>query len=85
VAHVASVINIGFGGAVMADKIVALVLPDSKPSVRMREAARADNRLIDATHGHKTRALIITTTNHVILCGINPETLVQRIKESNAL
>jgi regulator of extracellular matrix RemA (YlzA/DUF370 family) len=80
----AAVINIGFGGAVMADKIVAVILPDSKPSVRAREAARTENRLIDATQGHKTRALIITTTNHVILCGINPETLLQRIKESNA-
>jgi hypothetical protein len=79
-----AVINIGFGGAIMSDKVVAVVLPDSKPSVRMREAARSDNRLIDATQGHKTRALIITTTNHVVLCGINPETLIQRIKESNA-
>lgn len=79
-----AVISIGFGGAVMADRIVAIVLPESKPSVRLREAARTDNRLIDATQGHKTRALIVTTSNHVILCGINPETLIQRIKESNA-
>lgn len=79
----AAVVNIGFGGAVMADKIVVVILPDSKPSVRAREAARKENRLIDATQGHKTRAVIITTTNHVILCGINPETLLQRIKESN--
>ncbi len=68
----------------MVDKIVAIVLPDSKPSIRLRETARTENRLIDATQGHKTRALIITTSNHLILCGINPDTLVQRIKESNA-
>ncbi len=78
----AGIISIGFGGAVMVDKIVAIVLPDSKPSVRLREAARAENRVVDATQGHKTRALIITDSNHVILCGINPETLAQRIKES---
>jgi regulator of extracellular matrix RemA (YlzA/DUF370 family) len=67
----------------MVDKIVAVVLPDSKPSLRMRDAAKADNRLIDATQGHKTRSIIVTTDNHVILSGINPETLVQRIKESS--
>jgi hypothetical protein len=81
---VGNIINIGFSGAIMADKIVAIVVPDSKPSVRLREAARAENRVIDATQGHKTRALIITTSNHVILCGVNPDTLIQRIKESNA-
>ena len=79
----ASIISIGFGGSVMVDKIVAVVLPDSKPSIRLREAAKAENRLIDATQGHKTRSIIVTTGNHIILCGINPETLVQRIKESD--
>lgn len=78
----AGIVSIGFGGAVMVDKIVAVVLPDSKPSIRLREAARAENRVVDATQGHKTRALIITDSNHVILCGINPETLTQRIRES---
>lgn len=75
------IIGIGFGGAIMVDKIVAIVMPDSKPSIRLREVARTENRLIDATQGHKTRAIIITTNNHVILSGINPETLAQRIKE----
>ena len=68
----------------MADKIVAVVMPDSKPSIRLRDVAKAENRLIDATQGHKTRAIVVTTSNHVILCGINPETLAQRIKESEA-
>ena len=76
------IVGIGFGSVVMADKIVAVVLPDSKPSVRLRDTARAENRLIDATQGHKTRAIIVTTSNHVILCGVNPETLAQRIRES---
>jgi len=67
----------------MVDKIVAIVLPDSKPSVRLRETAKAENRLIDATQGHKTRAMIVTSSNHVILCGVNPETLTQRIKDSD--
>ena len=80
----ANIISIGFGGAVVVDRVVAVVLPDSKPSIRLRDAAKAENRLIDATQGHKTRAVIVTTSNHVILCGISPDTLVQRIKDSGA-
>ena len=76
------IISIGFGGALMVDKIVAIVLPDSKPSIRLRDAARAEGRLIDATQGHKTRAIIVTSSNHIVLSGVNPETLAQRIKES---
>ncbi len=78
----AGIISIGFGAAIMADKIVAIVLPDSKPSLRLRDTAKAENRLIDATQGHKTRAVIVTTSNHVILCGVNPETLTQRIRDT---
>jgi regulator of extracellular matrix RemA (YlzA/DUF370 family) len=76
----AGIISIGFGGAIMTDKIVAIVLPDSKPSIRLRDTAKDENRLIDATQGHKTRALIVTTSNHIVLCGVNPETLAQRIQ-----
>ena len=76
------IVSIGFGAAITVEKIVAIVPPDSKPSVRLRDVAKAENRLIDATQGHKTRALIITESNHVILCGINPETLTQRLKDS---
>ncbi len=65
----------------MADKIVAIVPPDSKPSIRLREAAKAESRLVDATQGHKTRAMIVTTSNHIVLCGMNAETLTQRIRD----
>jgi regulator of extracellular matrix RemA (YlzA/DUF370 family) len=78
----AEIISIGFGSAIMAEKIVAIVPPDSKPSIRLRDVAKAENRLIDATQGHKTRAMIVTESNHVILCGINPETVILRIKDS---
>jgi regulator of extracellular matrix RemA (YlzA/DUF370 family) len=77
----AEIINIGFGASIMVGKIVAIVPPDSKPSIRLRDTAKAENRLIDASQGHKTRALIVTDSNHVILSGINPETLTQRIKD----
>ena len=76
------IISIGFGSAIMVDKIVAIVLPDSKPSIRLRDAAKIEDRLVDATQGHKTRAIIVTSSNHVVLSGVNPETLTQRIKES---
>ncbi len=79
----ADIISIGFGAVIMADKIVTVVLPDSKPSLRLRDAAKTENRLIDATQGHKTRAIIVTTSNHVVLCGVNPETLAQRIRGSD--
>ena len=71
----AEIINIGFSAAMMVDKIVAIVPPDSKPSIRLRDVAKSENRLIDATQGHKTRAIIVTESNHIILSGINPETL----------
>ncbi|GAB4345578.1 MAG: hypothetical protein Kow0099_25940 [Candidatus Abyssubacteria bacterium] len=66
----------------MVERIVAIVPPESKPSLRLRDAAKAENRLIDATQGHKTRAIVVTDSNHVILSAVNPETLAQRIKES---
>lgn len=80
----AEIISIGFGAAIMVEKIVAIVPPDSKPSIRLRDTAKAENTLIDATQGHKTRAIIITDSNHIILCGINPETLTQRIKDGKS-
>lgn len=75
------VLNIGYNNCVMADKVVAVVNSDSKPARRLRETADKNGRLIDATNGHKTRSLIITTSNHVILSSLNPETLIQRLNE----
>ena len=75
------VLNIGYNNCVMADKVVAVVNSDSKPARRLREAADKNGRLIDATNGRKTRSLIITTSNHVILSSLNPETLIQRLNE----
>ncbi len=75
------VLNIGYNNCVMVDKVVAVVNADSKPARRLRETADKNGRLIDATNGRKTRSLIITTSNHIILSSLNPETLIQRLNE----
>jgi hypothetical protein len=73
-------VNLGFGNVVMAQRVVAIVAPESAPIKRMKEDARSDGRLIDATCGRRTRAIIITDSNHVILSAVQPETMTQRIE-----
>ena len=73
-------LNIGFGNFVAAARVTAIVNPASSPMRRLREEARADKRLIDATQGRKTRSIIITDSNHVILSGIQAETLGTRFE-----
>lgn len=72
-------INIGYGNIVATDKIVSVVNPESAPIKRMISEAREKGILIDATHGRKTRGVIVTDSNHVILSAIQPETVVQRL------
>lgn len=74
-------INIGFNNMVMDVRIIAVINPDSAPSKRLREEAKLQNRLIDATLGRKTKTLIITDSNHVIMSAINPETISARIEK----
>ncbi len=71
-------VNIGFGNVVSASRVIAIVSPGSSPIKRMREEARERGKLIDATQGRKTRAIIITDSDHVILSGIQAETITQR-------
>ena len=72
-------INIGFGNTVISHRVVAVVMPGSAPMKRMRERATQADRLIDATHGRKTRSIIITDSNHIILSAVHTETLSQRL------
>ena len=71
-------INIGYGNYVLAARVVSIVNPTSLPMKRLREDARTAGRLIDATQGRKTRSILITDSNHVILSAIQPETISQR-------
>ncbi|MDI9369969.1 MAG: DUF370 domain-containing protein [Synergistaceae bacterium] len=71
-------VHIGFGNMIVAERIVGIVHPTSAPIKRLKEEARTEGRLIDATQGRKTRAILITDSNHVILSAIQPETIVNR-------
>ncbi|SES73720.1 extracellular matrix/biofilm regulator RemA [Anaerobranca gottschalkii] len=78
-------INIGFGNIVAANRIIAIVSPESAPIKRIIQDARDKGVLIDATYGRRTRAVIITDSEHVILSAVQPETVAQRLqsKENN--
>ncbi len=78
---VSVLVNIGFGNVVAVSKIVAIVSPGSAPMKRIREEARESGRLIDATEGRRTRAIILTDSNHLILSALQVETITQRIQE----
>ncbi len=71
-------INIGFGNIISANRIIVIISPDSAPIKRIINEAKDANRLIDATYGRRTRAVIITDSNHVILSAIQPETVANR-------
>ncbi len=73
-------LNLGFGNFVVAARVIAIVDPASAPMRRLREDARQENRLIDATQGRKTRAIVVTDSNHVILSAIQAETIGQRFQ-----
>ncbi len=75
-----TLLNIGFSNSVIAEKIVSILAPNSSPMKRLKDEARDDRRLIDATHGRKTRSMIVTESNHVILSAIQAETLSQRFE-----
>ena len=77
----ALIVNLGFNNIVMRDRIIAVVTPEAAPVKRMREEARRNRKLIDATHGRRTRAIVITDSDHVILSSAQPETIAQRIAE----
>lgn len=74
-------LNVGHGNFVVASRVIAVVNPASSPMRRLREDAKKEGRIIDATQGRKTRSLIITDSNHVILSAIQAETMRQRFQE----
>jgi extracellular matrix regulatory protein A len=71
-------INIGFGNIVSANRIIAIVSPESAPIKRIITDARERGELIDATYGRRTRAVIIADSGHVVLSAIQPETVANR-------
>jgi regulator of extracellular matrix RemA (YlzA/DUF370 family) len=71
-------INIGFGNIVAANRVIAIVSPESAPIKRIINDAKDKGQLVDATYGRRTRAVIITDSNHVVLSAIQPETVAHR-------
>ena len=74
-----TLINIGFGNMVSANRLVAIVSPESAPIKRIIQEARDKGRLIDATYGRRTRAVIVMDSDHVILSAVQPETVANRL------
>jgi len=72
-------LNVGFGNVVVARRIIAIVNPSSAPSKRLKDAAKEVRKLVDSTNGRRTRAIIVTDSDHVVLSAIQAETLAQRL------
>lgn len=78
-----SLLNLGYGNLVVASRVVAVVSPQSAPMRRLREDAAGRGKLVDATQGRRTRSIIVTDSDHVILSAINPETIAGRLGEGD--
>jgi len=74
-----SLLNLGYGNLVVASRVVAVVSPQSAPMKRLREDASSRGKLIDATQGRRTRSIIVTDSDHIILSAINPDTIAARL------
>ncbi len=72
-------LNIGYGNLLMASRVVAIVSPQSSPMRRLREEAGERGKLVDATQGRRTRSILVTDSDHVILSAVNPETIAARL------
>ena len=77
-------INVGFGNMVAAERIVAIASPDSAPMKRLVQDSKDDGRAIDVTCGRRTRAVIITDSEHVVLSALQPETIANRLENNTA-
>lgn len=76
-------VNIGFGNVVNADRIIAVISPDSAPVKRMVTDARASGKLVDATYGRRTRAIAVMDSGHIVLSPVQPETVAGRAQGKN--
>ena len=76
-------VNIGFGNMVSANRVIAIVSPESAPIKRIIQDAKDRGTLIDATYGRRTRAVLITDSEHVVLSAVQPETVANRVGEDD--
>jgi regulator of extracellular matrix RemA (YlzA/DUF370 family) len=75
-------LNVGYGNVVVAARVVAVVAPSAAPIRRLREEAGGRGKLVDATQGRKTRSVIVTDSDHVVLSAVQPETIALRLAGS---
>ncbi|MDO5116278.1 MAG: DUF370 domain-containing protein [Synergistaceae bacterium] len=73
-------VHVGFGNMVVAERVVAVISPDSAPIRRLKDEAREAGLLVDVTQGRKTRAILIMDSRHVLLSAIQPETITTRFE-----
>ncbi|MEA4882898.1 MAG: DUF370 domain-containing protein [Clostridia bacterium] len=77
-------VNIGFGNIVAANRLVAIVSPESAPIKRIIQECRERGMLVDATYGRRTRAVMVADSGHVILSAVQPETVAHRVEAKDA-
>jgi regulator of extracellular matrix RemA (YlzA/DUF370 family) len=73
-------LNVGFGNVVVSSRVVAIITTNSAPIKRLKDLAQEEKRLIDATQGRKTRSIVVTDSNHIVLSAIQAETIAQRME-----
>ncbi len=78
-----SLINIGFGNVVLSEKVVAVISPESAPIKRVIHEAEEKGKLINATYGRRTRAVLVTESDHIILSALQPETISNRLLQED--
>ncbi len=78
-----TLLNVGFGNSVVADEVIAIMAPTSSPMRRLRDEAKEEKKLIDATYGRKTRSIIILKDNYIVLSASQPDTIAQRYQLLN--
>ena len=74
-------LNIGYGNLIIANRVIAIISPQSAPVKRLREEAGERGKLLDATQGRRTRSVLVTDSDHVVLSAINPDTISSRLAE----
>jgi extracellular matrix regulatory protein A len=72
-------LNVGFGNFVVIERLLGILNPESAPMKRLREEARIKDRLVDATQGRRTRSIILMDSGHMVLSGVQTDTLAQRL------
>ena len=77
-------LNIGYGNLVVARRVIAIVSPQSAPMRRLREEALGRGKLVDATQGRRTRSILVTDSDHVVLSAVNPETIAARLAQDGS-